>query len=192
MEGWRMINIRDIRLIDILPPNIAQDPKVAAAAAALDAELKAVTQAVDQCLFISRLDNLSGPVLDLLARQYHVDFYEPDLPLEQKRSLVKGSLDWHKRKGTPAAVEELITALFDDGQVVEWFDYGGQPYYFKVTTNNPAATQERAQEFIRALNSVKNARSWLEKVEITQTESLSLFYAGVVYTGDNLTIRQVV
>lgn len=187
-----MINIRDIRLIDILPPNIAQDPKVAAAAAALDAELKAVTQAVDQCLFISRLDNLSGPVLDLLARQYHVDFYEPDLPLEQKRSLVKGSLDWHKRKGTPAAVEELITALFDDGQVVEWFDYGGQPYYFKVTTNNPAATQERAQEFIRALNSVKNARSWLEKVEITQTESLSLFYAGVVYTGDNLTIRQVV
>lgn len=187
-----MTNIRDIRLADILPPSIAKDPKVSAAAQALDGELQAVTAAVDQCLLLARIDELSEPALDQLAWQFHVDFYDPDLKLEQKRALVKGALGWHKRKGTPAAVEELITALFDEGQVVEWFDYGGQPYYFKVTTNNPAVTQERAQEFIRALNSVKNARSWLEKVEITQAENLSLFYAGVVYTGDNLTIRQVV
>lgn len=187
-----MTNIRDIRLADILPPNIAKDPKVSAAAQALDSELQAVTAAIDQCLLLARIDELPEPVIDQLAWQFHVDFYEPDLPLEQKRALVKGALDWHKRKGTPAAVEELITALFDEGKVVEWWEYDGEPYKFKIVTHNTAVTNEKALEFIRALASVKNARSWLEKVEITLTDDVPLYLAGVVYMGDRLELRQVV
>lgn len=95
-------------------------------------------------------------------------------------------------KGTPSAVEELISTLFDEGRVEEWFEYGGEPYTFRVVTNNSSVTQDRAMEFIKALNSVKNARSWLDRVIITQMEDMQLYFAGIVHTGDNLTIRQVV
>lgn len=187
-----MTNIREVRLIDILPPNIAQDSKVRVAAEALDRELQAITAAIDQCLLLSRIEELVEPAIGLLAWQFHVDFNDAGLPIEQKRVLVKNALFWHRHKGTPAVVEELITALFDEGKVVEWWEYGGEPYKFKIVTHNVAVTNERALEFIRALESVKNARSWLEKVEITLTDDIPLYLAGVVYTGDRVELRQVV
>ncbi|GEA17731.1 phage tail protein I [Moorella sp. E306M] len=187
-----MTSIRDIRLADILPPNIAKDPKVSAAAQALDGELQAVTAAVDQCLLLARIDELPEPVIDQLAWQFHVDFYEPDLPLEQKRSLVKGTLDWHRRKGTPAAVEELVTAIFGDGEIQEWFEYGGQPYHFKVLTTNTSATTTDVQRFTRAVESVKNARSVLEAIEITATDELNMYFGNAVHIADYQEIRQVV
>lgn len=187
-----MINIGDLKLVDLLPPSISSDPTVKAAAQALDNELKAVTHAVQEGLFLSRIDVLSEAVLDLLAWQFHVDFYESTLPVETKRQLVKQAIPWHRRKGTPAAVEELVTAVFGDGVVQEWFEYGGQPYNFKVITYNLAVTQQQANEFTRAVNAVKNTRSWLAGVEVTVNESMDLYLAGVVYQGDNLEIRQVV
>jgi len=187
-----MLNISDISLLDLIPPNLKSDPQVQAAAAALDAELKAVTEAVKNIILYSRIDELPGEIIDHLAWHFHVDYYDPGLPLEVKRILVKNALTWHRSKGTPAAVEELITAVFDEGQVEEWWEYGGDPYTFKVITFNAAVTTEKAQEFIRALNSIKNARSWLESVEITQMEELPLYFGAAVHIGDYSEIRQVV
>ena len=98
----------------------------------------------------------------------------------------------HIRKGTPAAVEDLIAAVFGEGKVVEWFEYGGEPYHFKVVTNDYALANERSEEFIKALNTVKNARSWLEKIEVTQVEEMNAYFAGILYLGDKLIIEQVV
>jgi phage tail P2-like protein len=187
-----MINIYNIKLVDLLPPNIAQDSTVKSAAEALDKELQEVTQAVQECLFLSRIDDLPEAVLDHLAWQFHVDFYESDLPIEIKRELVRNFIRWHRRKGTPAAVEELVTAVFGDGEVQEWFEYSGQPYHFKVLTTNTSATTTDVQRFAKAVESVKNARSVLEAVEITATDEMSLFLGSVVHIADYQEIRQVV
>lgn len=187
-----MINIGDVNLIDLLPPNLARDMEVQAIAAAIDKELKAVNESISECILLPRLDQLPEAVVDHLAWERHVDFYEPDLPIEQKREMVRQSKLWHRRKGTPSAVEELITAIFGDGVVQEWFEYGGAPFYFKVITYNLSVTQEQADRFVSALDTVKNKRSWLESVEVTLSENMDLYLAGVVYQGDNLEIRQVV
>jgi phage tail P2-like protein len=187
-----MRSLSDVRLLDLIPPNLSNDSQIQAAAQALDIELRAVTEAVRETVLYQRIDVLPEEVMDHLAWQFHVDYYNSNLPINVKRTLVKNSLAWHKTKGTPAAVEELITAVFDEGQVVEWWEYGGDPYMFKVVTFNAQVTNEMAQEFIRALNSIKNARSWLESVEITQTEEMPLFFGSVVHIGDNLELRQVV
>src|SRR5690554_1045404 len=107
-----MLNISDISLLDLIPPNLKSDPQVQAAATALDAELKAVTEAVKGIILYSRIDELPEEIIDHLAWQFHVDYYNPNLPLDVKRTLVKNSLAWHRSKGTPATVEELITAVF--------------------------------------------------------------------------------
>lgn len=187
-----MLNLSEVSLLDLIPPSLRNDSQVKAAAQALDVEIRAVTDAIGEIIFYSRIDMLSGEVIDHLAWQLHVDYYNPNLPLGVKRTLVKNSLVWHKTKGTPAAVEELITTVFDEGQVVEWWEYGGEPYMFKVVTFNAAVTNEMAQEFIRALNSIKNARSWLEAIEITQSEDLKVFFGTVVSIGDYVTLEQVV
>ncbi len=187
-----MIDIFNINLLDIIPDSLKNDPDVEALCKAITPEIQAISTEINQCIILGRIDGLSENALDLLAWQFHVDFYDTALPIETKRQLVKNSIRWHKRKGTPAAVEELVTAIFGEGIVLEWFDYGGEPYHFKVQTFNLSTTREDADKFTRALNSVKNARSWFDGVEVTISDNFPLYLAGVVYTGDNLTIEQVV
>ncbi|PWK16054.1 phage tail protein I [Tumebacillus permanentifrigoris] len=186
-----MRSLLDIHLLELVPPNLRRDSDVEALAEAINQQLLAITQAIPTVAILQSLDSLSAEMVDELAWQFHVDFYDPTLPIEQRRELVKKSLAWHRRKGTPAAVEELITTLFGEGHVEEWFDYGGAPFSFRVHTNNKSVTQERALEFTRAVNSVKNARSILEKVVVGDSENFPLYYGGAIHIGDNLTIRQV-
>ena len=105
--------LQSLSLLDILPANLLEDKKVAAAAQALDAELQAVTRATVETMHLPRLEVLPEAVIDLLAWQWHVDFYEPiGMDIETKRKLVKESIAWHRIKGTPAAVAQLVSAVF--------------------------------------------------------------------------------
>lgn len=187
-----MINVEQIRLIDLIPPNLRSDPSVRAAAEALDSELIQVTEMTSSLTLMASIDKLEERWVDELAWQYHVDFYDPTLPLEQKRDLVRYSLRWHRRKGTPSAVNELISTIFGSGTVVEWFDYGGERGYFRVKTSDPSANAERAAQFLAAINSVKNERSWLEAIEITTEGFMDLRFGVVSHIGKHLTARQVV
>ncbi len=106
-------DLTSISLLDILPSNLLEDPQVSAAARALDVELQAVTRATAETLHLPRLDELPETVVDLLAWQWHVDFYEPlGLDIATKRRLVKESIAWHRTKGTPAAVEKMLKAVW--------------------------------------------------------------------------------
>ena len=60
----------------------------------------------------------------------------------------------------------MRTAFPSDTILLEWFDYGGEPFHFKILTSAFEGYDE--EKFLQALNSVKNARSYLEggKVDI--------------------------
>lgn len=160
--------LQSLSLLDILPANLLADKKVAAAAQALDAELQAVTRATVETMHLPRLEVLPEAVIDLLAWQWHVDFYEPiGMDIETKRKLVKESIAWHRIKGTPAAVEKVVTAAFDSASVMEWFEYeegAGEPYHFRLTTTDTMHGSDSYKEMIRAIESVKNVRSVLDGI----------------------------
>ncbi|MEH7122121.1 phage tail protein I [Bacillus sp. JJ1773] len=188
-----MINIHEISVLDLLPPNLKQDPDLMAAAKSLDTPFAVTVNDVQKCIILPNIDNITDhALLDLLAWETHLDFYDTSLPIEIKRELIKKAPSFHRKKGTPAAVEELVATLFDEGRVEEWFEYGGLPYRFQVVTNNRSVTAERAEEFIKALNSVKRLSAHLERVIIQQKEEMNLYFAGVVHEGDFETIRQVI
>ena len=159
-------DLQSASLLDILPPNLLADKKINAAARALDDELQKITAATRKALLLPRLDELSEEVIDLLAWQWHVDFYEPiGMDIETKRRLIKNSIAWHRIKGTPAAVEQVVSAVFDTSHVQEWFEYGGKPYHFKVITEDVTTDPNVLARMRRAINAAKNTRSWLETIE---------------------------
>lgn len=157
--------IENVRLQALLPASVREDEKVKAAARALDGPLQFSAAAVRACLLLPRLEELPEAVLDLLAWQWHVDFYEPiGLTAERKRALIRQSIAWHRRKGTPAAVREVVEAAYGNCELSEWYEYGGEPYHFKVrvTLQEESAKQGRWKNVLAAVESAKNARSWLE------------------------------
>lgn len=192
MEVLKMIELKDVHLLDLIPHNIKHDTNIIASAEALDPQLKEIASNIDKLALLSNINGLSREWLDALAWQWSAPFYDQSLPIEQKRELVSKALAWHKRRGTPSAVEELISTIFGSGEVKEWWEYGGEPGYFKVLTSDPSATADKATEFLVAINSVKNARSWLEAIEITNEGNMSIFYGFSTHIGEHITARQVV
>ncbi|WP_162985594.1 phage tail protein I [Virgibacillus halodenitrificans] len=175
--------INESSLTDILPENLRSDPDIIAATKAIDLGFLELTDEVNNIMILPNVNNASNAVLDHLAYYFHVDFYDVDMNVETKRKLINESVYLHQIKGTPLAVETLIQTLFSEGEVVEWFDYGDTPYRFRVLTSNRSVTTDKAEEFIRALDSVKNRRSTLDKVVLLQVEQMDIYWAGFVHQG---------
>ncbi len=122
----------------LLPDSIRDDAAVAATAASLDPIRRALTGGIPHILLWSRLDSAPGRLcpplqrlaelggglkplteaeLELLAWQLHVDFRETANTREQLASMVRGSIPWHRIKGTPASIKRAL-ALFGYRDVV--------------------------------------------------------------------------
>lgn len=157
-----MKTMNDAKLSAILPESLLRDEKIAATAAALDKLLTDLTGDVKQVLHLPRLDELSGQILDLLAWQFHVDQYEPLwLTDEVKRNLIRESIATHRLKGTRFAVEAVNAAFNRKIKIQEWYEYGGEPFHFRLTTA-PFKSNSDLQAWIRQVSAVKNVRSWLD------------------------------
>lgn len=188
-----MIDIFNVSVLDLLPLSLKQDPDIVAASKSLDKQMVITAKDVEKCIILPNIDSINDHfLLDLLAWETHLDFYDTSLSIETKRELIKKAPSFHRKKGTAAAVEELVATLFDEGEVEEWFEYGSVPFRFQVVTNNQSVTGEKAAEFLLALNSVKRLSAHLERVIIQQKEEMNLYFAGVVHEGTFETIRQVV
>lgn len=172
------MKLKDVDLLKLQTSFMQRDPTTQGLCAGLTPELRAVANKISSIIIFQTLDELEDndfahALLDELAWQFHVDFYDKSASMQTKRNLVKQSITIHKTKGTPKAVEDLVNAAFPNTNtiVVEWFNYaGGQPYHFKLRTDAMRGkTTEEAQraqaEFMRGINSVKNVRSWLDGIE---------------------------
>ena len=121
-------------------------------------------------LLVTIIDNLPSDALPHLAEQYHITGNEGWLQCrndDEKRDLIKRSIEVHRYKGTKYAIEEIFKTLNIVGNVEEWFNYGGKPYYFKVILQifNRSINEETEEKLRALINEYKNERSWLEQIE---------------------------
>ena len=175
--------LQSTSLLDLLPENLLADAQIYAAARALDDELQKVTVATRDALILPRIDELSEEVIDILAWQWSVDFYDELKSLAKKRNAVKQSIAMHRIKGTRRAVELALHMVYTTGEVSEWFEYGGRPYYFRVHFIEPESIRtEDVDRVIRIINAVKNTRSWLESIGFTRHVPMGLYHGTVVST----------
>ena len=174
-----MSDLSDFKIKDILPSSISEDQNVQDIGATADRVLHKIFEKTKCILLLPNLDTLPEEVVDSLAWQFHVDFYEPDMSLTKKRSMVREAVYWHMIKGTPAAVEKVVAAVFQSAEVQENWEYGGDPYYFRVAgVLEPLTDTDTITRLVNAINSVKNTRSWLEGIEFKRDISLSVYFAG--------------
>ena len=154
------------KLQKILPPNLLKDTKIKAAAQALDAELDKLQIEIPKVLHLPRLDELPHEVLDALAEQYNVIFYQPEnMTAETKRKLIRQALLDHKINGTKFAVENMLNRLTKGAQITEWFQYDGTPYHFKMDLKGLQDYSDGGQLFMKIVEATKNLRSHLDAVD---------------------------
>ena len=151
-------------LSEFLPSSLKADKKITAAAEALDIELEKLSAAIKNVLHLPRLDELESDILDHLAWQYHVDKYSSDFDLNVKRKMIRESIYLHRIKGTKAAVLLALKAFSERPEISEWFEYDGEPYFFRLTLRDLKDVGDDGETLFQVINDAKNVRSWLEQV----------------------------
>lgn len=185
-----MLELKDDSLQQILPSSIASDKTVQDIAKAISAKLQLINRQTELILLLPRLDELSEALIDELAWQYHVDFYDYQADIEKKRALVRNAIAWHRYKGTPAAVEEVCTAVFRTARVFEWFQYDGEPYHFQVRLIEEGVPDEKVIDNLeRAIQVTKNTRSWLDGLSFYRELMATIYMAKAMWVHKSVHIH---
>lgn len=166
-----MISLYDSSITDILPDALKNDPRVEALGYAIKMAMQRFIDSSVKTRVFSDIDDASEEVIDLLAIELRTQYYDTSLPLSVKRDLVKNTFSWHRQAGTLKALEELVTAVFGSGEIIEWWnDTGADPYTYKVRAEVPITGNE-VTDFGNMVSNVVNVRSRLSAVEFTRNTS---------------------
>lgn len=159
----KMNKLEDINLKNVLPSSIASDDNIQALAELFTSELVGLIDNVDLLLIMPNLSKQSDAVLDQIAWQLHVDFYNQDSPREEREQLIYQTIAWHRRKGTPSVVEDMVTTIYANSEVEEWYKYDGEPYHFRMNIYGaPVKDATTLKKLEDSVYSVKNVRSFFD------------------------------
>lgn len=162
-----MIKLSEASILNNLPETMATEPETIALAYAVQRQIAKILRAADGIRVWSNVDGLDHAPLDMLAAELRTPNYSETYTLAVKRTLVKNAIKYYMKAGTSGAVEEMVTAIFSNGNVVEWYSYDGQHHHFRVTTTNPTISGETAEEFSRVVQTVKRKSTIFDGVIVT-------------------------
>lgn len=158
-------DIYSTQFSDYLPGSLKKDPKIKNLAVAVTEQLLEVSNNIDLVLIYSRIDELPEDLVDILAYDMHIDWYDYSFPLEAKRETLKSSIKVHKKMGTKYAIEKALGALYPESEVEEWFQYGGQPHHFRIICDvSKNQIQASYEDIVNAVKMYKRLSSHMEEV----------------------------
>lgn len=164
-----MTKLYDGQISDLLRNNPLQyDPEVMAMAYAVREEKRRIMDEAAQTITMAMLKNAPEFILDILAVELRTPAYDEAMPVETKRTLIEGTLEFYAHLGTPWAVNWVIRSIFGNGKVAEWYEYGGEPHHFRVSAMNDGTfeTLEGLAAFIRMISTVKRLSSWIDGIGV--------------------------
>lgn len=149
-------------LIAAFPYSLSRDDDKEKIAEAVSCELVKSVAASEKASIFPAIDTLPEDVLDILAYDLKCEWYEPDASIRNKRQAVKECILVHRYKGTKYAVETALHSMFDSAEVQEWFQYGGDPFHFKVKVYG--STSSNLKKLYIKIHYAKNIRSVMDDV----------------------------
>lgn len=107
-------------------------------------------------------------LLPWLAWALHVDHWDNAAAEEQKRATILASVAIHRKKGTLWALKKALSTLGLGANVTEWFEYGGEPFHFRVDMQLEARGIDEStfDAMVELVTEFKNARSHLDHLNI--------------------------
>lgn len=143
-------------------------------------------------LNLTNIDTVPSDVLPHLAEQYHITGEEGWIYCKteaEKRALLKNAIKLHKYRGTKYAIINALEVLDLKSDISEWFEYNGEPFFFKVFIDLEVSFDEELENrIVNIINAHKNVRSWLEKLTFYLFHSAALPIASYFMTSEEVTL----
>lgn len=186
-----ILKLTEIELSRLLPQFMREDATLRAFVYAIEKQLNKISANIEYAKIYARIDKMSDEWLDELAWQFNIPEYNAAYDVSTKRNLIKNAMVTHHQRGTAGAVEKVIKDIFGIASLEEWFEYGGQPYHFRVHTSNPNASDEMLADLERVIKETQNIRSYLEEVVVELMQSMNLYIGCKVIIMDEVTLKTI-
>lgn len=175
-------SLRDAQIVDGLPRILREQAWVKALSLAAAELHRKTMDYIDGSQIYTAIDLVAEEVLDALAVNWKIDWYDTDYDIEQKRRIVKTALNIRRTMGTVGAAREQANAIYPGTTLEEWFEYGGEPGYFRLRVN--IVTVEEQEKFAmmshaeieRRLAAAKRFSAHLEEVEYYDAGGVATAY----------------
>lgn len=163
-----------------VPRFILQDKNGYAVAKAIEAAVQIMNDTIQQGVdCVLNYDTMTEWRLDELAWETNC-LYDYNADLETKRQWIKNAIPLYRLFGTPQAVYQYIGSYFGAVDLEENWQYGGDPYHFRVTVEGEWTPENEAWAR-KAIGTAKNVRSVLDSLRIGSKCKI-----GIVATGEVL------
>lgn len=159
------MKLEDIDVLKLIPSFMREETDNQAIAQFLSEKLRPLASEIAKLATWDQLQKLDHSELDALAEELRIFWYAKDYSLDSKRALIASSDKTYMQLGTKESVERVVSDIFGDSHVEEWYDYGGQPHYFQINiASSEAMHPEKEARLKRILEMVKRKSQWLDKI----------------------------
>ena len=183
------MKLNTVDLSRLIPSFMQDDSNFKALIYAINDEFKLLYSQAQMISLYKNINILPENILDELAEQFNITEYNKTYDLTIKRNLIRNCFATHKRRGAVASVEDVCAKIFGDALVEEWFEYDGEPYHFKVYTENLNVSDTMIADFKRVINETKNIRSHLDELVVSAINSMDLCVGMKLSFSDDFSIE---
>ena len=149
-------------MLSVLPGVLARDEGMYSLAQLIGWIIDKDSGEIDSPAIFQNIDSLDEDLLDLLAKDYKIDWYDYDADIETKRRQLKSNWQVRKSIGTVASVKTALQNVWPETTVEEWFDYDGEPGYFRVLLSADTAGSIDFSKAVRMIEVFKPVRAHVD------------------------------
>jgi len=140
--------------------------------------------------YVVNPDLAPAHILPWLAWALSVDDWSDSWSEQIRRNVIKASVEVHRKKGTIGALKKALQAFnYENVKVEEWFEYGANPYFFRVffDVREPGFDVNVLPQVQKVIESTKNARSHLESLRAYLSAEMGLVSIGSIIISKEVT-----
>lgn len=167
----------------LLPVFMQDDDAVISLAEAVNELIRGPGSKVKRIREWDQFDNLTEAELDELAYEMGIDWYDPTVPIANKRATISAAKLLKDKSGTAWAIVEAVKAAYGAvPEITEWHEYdpAGTPGHFKLEIQ--AQDTFDFARILRAVNFVKRASSVLDGTQLDAELSAPIFIGFAMVT----------
>ena len=174
-----MIKLNEGELADIMPIEFTRQPEVLGISYALKQAYAEFFRRQLTVLIYCSIDTAPEEVLDMLAIELRVRYYDENFGIDRKRILIKNAIFVGLKDGTKYAVDQVIRTAMGTGISQDWFEYGGDPGHFRVEL---VADSYDLDKLLNAIFMVKRVSAHLDVIRMLQDVDEPLYFGAVLVT----------
>ena len=170
-----------VNLMKSFPYELSKDKNLNSLAEVVATALAGVFNDNRLITLYARIDALPEDLLDILASDYDVRWYDFNGTLESKREQIKDHFAAHRKLGTERAIFNAIRGLCTDIKIKNWYEYGGKPHHFELEV--APKPNFALDEVIRLTRFAKRESSCMDDIRVVRPYVQKLKFSSGAYFG---------